>query len=100
MELLASVKYPADRKGNTHEDRWLFYIAKRDKQLEKVSDAQLDNPIFRKQHVAHLRKIVEPPALKGSWSRKLTRRASTPIPASTSYGCNWRPNLTRRKLRT
>ena len=64
MDVLASVKYPAGRKGSTHEDRWLFYIAKRDKQLDKVPDAQLNNPIFKKQHAAHLRKIVEPPALR------------------------------------
>jgi hypothetical protein len=41
MEILASVTYPVGHSGATHEDRWLFYIAKRDKQLvEKVPEAR------------------------------------------------------------
>ena len=86
LELLKSVKYQKGRAGATHEDRWFSYMSRRNKALEMVPDAQLENKIFQRAHAAHLRHVIRPSALK----QHVANAFRTGIePATSKYNEKW-----------
>ena len=69
MAVLEAVPYPKMSKHQTHEDRWYLYCSKRRAALELIPDEQLKHKKFVRQHTAHLRKIIAPPALNAAIMR-------------------------------
>ena len=69
MAVLEAVPYPKMSRHQTHEDRWFLYCSKRRAALELIPDEQLKHKKFVRQHTAHLRKIIAPPALNAAIMR-------------------------------